>query len=134
MVDRPAPKRPRVYKDDEERVDGYLERLPQTVNRFLSMEDVYTPRQLRRACAQYNIPTEGRERAELEAELVEKVPTCTICQDAIAFAQCTTILLCGHEFHTTCIRRAMHRELRDTKLMPRCPVCRASLRPESTGQ
>lgn len=94
-------------------------------------------RPLLKECRAAGIETEGlvgRTRI-LEAlrNNAEEEDTCAICLDAYRMGDVVRTLLCSrddtfHEFHASCIASACKEEYRETRAMPRCPLCRESIR------
>jgi hypothetical protein len=121
-------KRQKTYECEEDRLDGFLERLPQRTNQLLAPEDIVTSKQLRKTCMQYGIDVTNREKKDLMAAVQDEVFTCAICVQNIRYKDHLSVILCGHEYHTVCIRVACHKELVLTGSMPKCPLCRIDIR------
>jgi hypothetical protein len=80
-------------------------------------------RELGKACKEVDVDARGRERAEVLQLLKTRKPpdACPICLDAVV------VLLCYHEFHANCAKRAALSQYEATGKPPTCAVCRECL-------
>ena len=93
-------------------------------------------RPLLKECRAAGIETEGLVG---RARILEALRThaeeseCAICLEPYRTGDVVRTLLCSredtyHEFHAACIASACAQEFRETRAMPRCPLCRESIR------
>jgi hypothetical protein len=52
---------------------------------------------------------------------------CTVCMEDPVTGDAIVITACGHSFHHSCLHTAAQESFEQTKNIPSCPMCRASL-------
>ena len=123
----------KVYASDHDRIDGILNDLPQYTICTLSLADISSLKDLKCACKQRGINTVGfLERCDYVSAIhlfdKEKCMECPICLSSFRKNDKKIVLTCTHEFHIECFRLASHVEFDRTGEMPRCALCRESIR------
>ena len=84
--------------------------------------------------ARHNLLAAGEalERADLLAAVRQAADkgaeTCAICCEPFRHGQRVILLLCQHEFHPECARKAALSDFAQTREFPRCALCREPMR------
>jgi hypothetical protein len=123
----------KVYASDHERIDGIIDNLPHHQTNVLALDEIKTLKDLKRACRQRGIETTGfLERGDYIGAIYmfdkNEVGECSICMNSFKSQDTNLLLLCSHEFHLECFRRAAHSEFDRTEQMPTCVLCRVPIR------
>ena len=119
------------YENDRERLKGWLDRLPVYRHSILAIEDIGSKRELRRACTQRNIDTDGFLTADDFMGALQKAAVderCALCLDQFRMDDKLVVMLCEHEYHYDCLLKSILAEFEQTQRMPRCPLCRVAVR------
>ena len=116
------------YASDKERITGVIDRLPTITYNFAKWDVASSAKEIKKAASDRGI--DGVEKQELIKELTrfDAENTCPICLKSFGCGREVSVMLCLHEFHKDCLLRSALAEYECTGSMPRCGLCRESLR------
>lgn len=105
--------------------------MPRYRHANIAIEDITSKRDLRRACLERDFDTSGFIVAtDFMGALQEAVKDeqCSLCLEQFRKHEEIVILLCEHEFHYGCAKKAVIAQFERTGLIPECPLCRVPIK------
>ncbi len=119
------------YNTDHERLQGWLDALPIYNYANIALEDIKSKRDLRCACIQRNINTDGFLVGADYIRALKNIAVdeeCALCLEQFRKNDKVVIMLCNHEYHYSCLQKAILSEFEQTNNIPRCPLCRVPIK------